>query len=125
MFDFVGGRLQQRAGVIGSYANFGPLSLTFARHTDTVFQSTWSLEINKRALTFYPTSQLTTPQVLELRPELDWTGNNAFQLGRLALSDDGYWLALTMGSAVRFYDVRALAARPDEVFASEFGQCGD
>jgi hypothetical protein len=125
MFDFVDGRLQQRPGVIGSYADFGPISLTFARHTTAVFQSTWSGTINKRALIVYPTRQLTNPQVLELRPELDWTGNSAFQHGRLALSDDGYWLALTTDSAVRFYDVRALAARPDEVFASEFGQCGN
>jgi hypothetical protein len=122
-FDLVDGRLQQRPGVIGAYADFGPIALTFARHTEAVFQSTWGWTASKRSLTVYPTRALVNPQVLELRPELDWVGNIAFQRGRMALSDNGHWLALTMGNAVRFYDVRALAAKPDEIFASEFGRC--
>lgn len=125
MFDVNQGVMQQRGGVIGAYADFGPISMAFAPHTEVVFESTCSHTASKRALTVYPTRTLIDPQVLESRPELAWTGNTAFVNGRLAISENGYWLAMTLDNAVRFYDVRSLAAKPDEIFASTFGRCAD
>lgn len=125
VFDFVQGALQQRQGVIGVYADYGPIATAFAPHTDVVFESTWSFTESKRALTAYTARDLVNSQIIELRPELTSVGNRAFVRGRIAVSENGYWLALTMDNSVRFYDVRSLAAKPDEIFASTFGRCAD
>lgn len=125
VYDFNSGLLEPRAEVIGSYADHGPISTAFAPHTDAVFESTWSHTVSKRALSVYLDRTLTNPQVIEAASGLSWVGNGAFNRGRLAVSRNGYWLAMTLDDSVRFYDVRELAAKPGEIFASDFGRCPD
>jgi len=54
------------------------------------------------AIAVYETANYTKVKQLDFGEKFDWTGNHAFQRGRLRLSGDGMWLFCTVNGGVRY-----------------------
>lgn len=123
IFDLDGGELAARPGRLGVYADHGPLSVTYARHTQAAFAATWSFGTSPGSkVLVYPDRTMTSPIEID-SIDLDWVGNGSYAAGVTALSVDGRWLAVTTPTAVRFYDVSKYASHPTRLFATGFDEC--
>lgn len=123
VFDLDGGELAARPARLGVYADHGPLSVTYARHTQAAFAATWSFGTSPGSkVLVYPDRTMAAPIEIDTI-DLDWVGNASYSAGVTALSADGKWLAVTTPTSVRFYDVAQWAAHPTKLFATGFDEC--
>jgi hypothetical protein len=104
VYDLVGSTFNQ-AGLIGQYANHGPVGAVFSPDATKLITADWSWNTPaNRGI------KLRDARTLELLGTLDSypfpsTGNHALGQGRLSRSPDGHWLAATIGGGIRLYDV--------------------
>lgn len=109
VFDRVGSQLSQRPALIGSSATWGTLSMSFATHTPVVFATLWGSGSDPHGVVVYPDSGFTAPTTLD-PVAFDFASYGSFDIGRLTLSPDGRYLAVTIPNAVAVYDISAYAA---------------
>jgi hypothetical protein len=104
VYDLVGSTFVQ-AGLIGQYAHHGPRGAVFSPDASKLITANWSWDTPAdRGI------KLLDAQSLQQLASLDGhafqnTGNHALGEGRLSISPDSHWLAATVGTGVRLYDV--------------------
>jgi hypothetical protein len=116
VLDHADGQLVARAARLGTYASTGPVGFAFAPHTTRSFAAVYGhYESQARGIYVYEDYSFDTPELMDAQA-FGWTGNWALREGRMQVSADGRWLAVTRDEEVLVYDVRDLAADPDAVF---------
>jgi WD40 repeat protein len=103
----------QPQGKIGQYADHGPLAAVFSPVNDTLFTAEWAWSFSSAAAGV----RVYNANTLALKATLDpfrfgWHGNFAGP-GRMEVSPDGHWLAVSFPSEVRLYDVSAFTPEPN------------
>ncbi len=92
-------------GRIGQYASHGPLSAVFSPDSTKLITANWSFNLPaERGVRILDAQTLQTLSVIDNYP-FSWSGNSALGPGRLTLSRDGNWLAVTIANGVRLYDI--------------------
>jgi hypothetical protein len=104
VYDLTGNTFTQR-GLIGQYANHGPVGAVFSPDASKLITANWSWDAPAlRGV------KLLDAHTLQQLASLDGyafpsTGNHALGQGRLSVSPDSHWLAATVSNGVRLYDV--------------------
>lgn len=94
-------------GRIGQYADHGPVSAAFSPDSSRLFTANWSWNTPaQRGL------KMLDAQTLQPLAQIDSysfpsSGNQALGQGRLTMDGNGRWLAATIATGVRLYDVSA------------------
>jgi hypothetical protein len=106
------GNTFQLQGMLGQYADHGPLAAVFSPNNDVLFTADWSFSSNGQAGV-----RVINANTLGLITTLDpypfgWNGNGAMGSGRLEISPDGHWLAVSVDNGVRLYDVSTFTPEP-------------
>lgn len=103
-----------RTGTIGVYANHGPIAAAFSPDDSRFVTASyaWSANPTQQGILLYDAQTLTRISTLDPYP-FGWTGNHALGAGRLTLSRDGNWLAVTLNDRVRLYDVHSELGDPN------------
>ena len=97
---------------IGDYADYGPLAGVYAPNADVLFVSEWAhYQHDKSGVRVYDTN---TWKILD---EIDpynfmWNGNSAMGSGRLEISPNGQWLAVSVSDGTRLYRVAEYTPEP-------------
>ncbi len=86
-------------GTIGQYASWGPIGAVFSPGHDVLYTAEWGSQHGVKAYSL-PSMQLL--ETLDPYP-FPWGGNGALGNGRMEVSPDGRWLAVTIADAVRVY----------------------
>lgn len=86
-------------GTIGEYATWGPIGAVFSPTSDVVLTADWGTEPGLKAYSLETMQSLGT---LDPYP-FPWTGNHALGPGRMEVSPDRRWLAVSIVDAVRVY----------------------
>lgn len=84
--------------VIGEYAEEGPISAVYSPTQDIVYFAC----ANSRNVRAYNTNTLAPIEDYDFENDFDYTGNWAFQSGRLKMSRDGTLLFCTVDGGVRY-----------------------
>lgn len=123
VFDRVGSQLSQRAQNIGAYAFWSPIGMAFATHTPAVFASMWSWSsADPHGVVVFDDASFDSMDTLHPH-QFGWVGNGSFNEGRMKLSSDGRYLAVTVANGVAVYDVASHAADVNHVFSDSFDGC--
>jgi WD40 repeat protein len=107
-----GANLSQ-TGTIGVYANNGPVAAAFSPDDSRIVTASyaWTADPTKQGVLLYDAQTLARISTLDPYP-FGSTGNHALGAGRLTLSRDGNWLAVTLSDRVRLYDVHSELGDP-------------
>ena len=112
-----------RAGQIGEYASWGPLSAVFSPNGRVIFTSDYDWSNRVGGVKVYDAN--TLQQIAVLDPvRFGWQGNFAMGEGRLEVSPDGRWLAASVANGVRLYDVSAYVPEPSSAAVLACGATG-
>lgn len=100
------GTALSEVGKIGVYANHGPLSAAFSPDDRFVVTANYGFSANpqQQGVMLYDSATLARIATIDPYP-FQWAGNSSLGAGRLTLSQDGNWLAVTLNDRVRVYDV--------------------
>jgi hypothetical protein len=101
----------QKVGTIGQYANHGPLAAVFSAVGNVFYTSEWSFSGTEHGVRVYNANTLSLLQTIDPY-QFSWQGNGAMGQGRMEISPDGRYLAVSVSSAVRLYDVSAFVPEP-------------
>jgi hypothetical protein len=91
-------------GIIGQYANWGPLSVVVPPGGTQFISADWGWNSTNAGLKIYDAKTLALIKRVDAYP-FPWNGNHALGQGRLTLSRDTRWLAATIAGGVRLYDL--------------------
>lgn len=86
-------------GTIGQYASWGPIGAVFSPGHNVLYTAEWGSQPGVKA---YSLPTLQPLETLDPYP-FPWGGNGALGNGRMEVSPDGRWLAVTIADAVRVY----------------------
>jgi WD40 repeat protein len=101
----------QRQGIIGQYAEHGPLAAVFSPVNDVFFTAEWSWSGPEHGVRIYDADTLALLQTIDPYA-FDNNGNFAMGSGRMEISPDGRLLAVSVDDGVRLYDVSAYVPEP-------------
>jgi hypothetical protein len=110
----------QQQGTIGQYASHGPLAAVFSPVNDVLYTSEWSWSGSEHGVRVYNANTLSLIQTIDPY-QFSWNGNGSMGPGRMEVSPDGRWLAVSVENAVRLYDVSAFIPEPCAAGAAGFG----
>lgn len=113
------GSALSRTGTIGVYADYGPVAAAFSPDDRRLVTANyaWTANPTRQGVLLYDAQMLTRITTLDPYP-FGSTGNHALGAGRLTLSRDGNWLAVTLNDRVRLYDVHAELGDPNRAPSS-------
>lgn len=104
VLDFENGTFTD-VGRLGQQASHGPLSSVFSPDSTKLITANWSFSLPaEQGVRILDAQTLQTLSIIDNYP-FSWNGNRALGPGRLTLSRDGEWLAVTIANGVRLYDV--------------------
>ena len=109
LLSFDGSRFAQ-TGILGRYADNGPMGGAYSADGALLFTASWGGWGSSNALggvRVYRTNPLSLVEVID-DVRFGWTGSFYRGPGRVTLSVDGTWLAVTLLDRVRVYDVKRL-----------------
>lgn len=95
-----------QTGLIGAHAKYGPVSAAFTPDDRYIVTANYASTANpvQQGVMLYDAATLNRITTIDPYP-FSWTGNGALRAGRLTLSRDAKWLAVTLNDRVRLYDV--------------------
>jgi WD40 repeat protein len=102
-----------QVGTIGVYADHGPVAAAFSPDDRRLVTASyaWTANATQQGVIVYDAQSLERITTIDPYP-FGWVGNAALGAGRLTLSPDGNWLAVTLNDRVRLYDVHAELGDP-------------
>ena len=107
---FIYNRAFQQIGTLGVYASQGPISAVFSP-TGNVFYTAWyAFDFVSAAVRVFDATTLAHGGSYPVQGRFDWNGNGAFQEGRIKVSDDGKFLAVTVDGGVSVVNLPEPAA---------------
>jgi len=98
-------------GTLGVYADHGPLAAVFAPNADVLFTSEYDWNNKLSGVKVYDATTLTQLAVIDPY-RFGWGGNGSMGPGRMEISPDGHWLAVSVANGARLYDVSAWTPEP-------------
>jgi WD40 repeat protein len=110
-------------GIVGQYASHGPLAAVFSPVNDVFFTSEWSFSGPEHGVRVYNANTLALLETIDPY-QFDWSGNSAMGPGRMEISPDGRFLAVSVDGGVRLYDVAEFIPEPSAIallLAGAFG----
>ncbi|HEV8293250.1 MAG TPA: hypothetical protein VGP94_15045 [Tepidisphaeraceae bacterium] len=119
VYNHTGSSFTQQ-GIVGQYANHGPIAAVFSPVSDYFFTSEWAFTGTDLGVRVY--DQNTLARLATLDPySFDWNGNHAMGSGRMEISPDGRWLVVSVDGGARLYNVSAYAPEPSSLLIIAFG----
>ena len=113
-----GGLVYQRDGAnltqatqLGQYADHGPIAGVFSPVADVLFTAEYDWSVSRAGVKVYDTETWTLLDTLDAY-NFPWNGNYSMGEGRMEISPDGKWLAVSVENGVRLYDVSAWVPEP-------------
>jgi WD40 repeat protein len=97
--------------ILGQYASNGPLAAVFSPSGNYLFTSEWAWSGNEHGVRVYDAATMSLLQTIDPY-SFAWNGNWAMGSGRMEISPDGRFLAVSVDNGVRLYDVSAFAPEP-------------
>lgn len=110
VYNKTGNSFQQQT-LIGNYASHGPLAAVFSPVNDILFTSEWSWTGPEHGVRVYNANTMTLIETIDPYP-FDWSGNGAMGSGRMEVSPNGRFLAVSIDNGVRLYDVGTYVPEP-------------
>ncbi len=106
VYNKVGSSFVQQ-GLIGQYANHGPIAAVFSPTKDVFFTAEWGFSGAPLGVRAYDANTLGLITTIDPY-DFDWNGNSAMGSGRMEISPDGNLLAVSINGGLRLYSVSAV-----------------
>jgi dipeptidyl aminopeptidase/acylaminoacyl peptidase len=113
VYKKVGTTFQQQ-GLIGEYASHGPLAAVFSPVHDVLFTSEWAWSGPDHGVRVYDANTMSLMTTIDPYT-FQWNGGFAMGSGRMEISPDGHFLAVSVDAGVRLYDVSTFVPEPSAV----------
>lgn len=102
---FIYNRAFQQIATLGTYASQGPISAVFSPVANVLYTAWYSFDFASADIRAFDASTFAEIVRYPVQGQFNWSGNAAFQEGRIKLSDDGRLLAVTVDGGVSVVNV--------------------